>query len=441
MLLLSWLLSALAAPLPLDDVLSSVDAHMPALQAAAAKIDAAEAKLLAARGAFDPTLSGKSSQYGGSDPRSASVLSLGSETMLGPSWEAGIRRSTGSLKPYETELETGTDGEWFARVEAPLDALLLPDSRAALAVASAGAEIAEQAFADKRLSLRYKASAAYWKWAGSGAKRSVEQAQLDLADDRIAALTRQVEEGSAPRMDLVDARRALLERQARVLAAQADLDVAAQILALYYRDDAGMPVIATEDQLPLLDTPASDAALDELLEIGTARRPDLLALDQELEAARVTLRRQQLAMLPDATLIGQVADDRELDKTEWLAGVELKVPLLLRKDRGKLGAAQAEVARLEAERVWLADQIGAQIRNAWTAAAAASAQATLMADAAAQAEEVLQMERRRYELGDTDLFKLLLREDKLAEVTKYLAAAQAEAQIRQAALERVVGAR
>lgn len=430
--LLAAAAAALAQPLALDAVLDAVEADLPALQAAEAKIAAAEAKLLSTSGAFDPTLSGKSSIYSGSDPRSLSVLTVGGETPIGARWSVGIRHSDGYVKPYETELETGEQGEWIARGELPLDQLGLPDSRAQRRVAGLNTEIAEQLRDDKRLELRYKAAAAYWKWASAGAKLEVEQAQLDLAEGRMRALEQQVALGSAPRMDLIDAQRARLERQARVVAAQADLEVAAQVLSLYYQQ----PVTAA--QLPPLSVPASAAPLEVLLE-RAQQRPDLIALDRSLAAAQVTLRREQLDLLPDATLIGQVADDAALDKTEWLIGAELKLPLLMRKDRGSLAAAQAEVERLSAERRWLLAQIDADIAAARTAAEAARSQAAIIAETAAQAEEVLGMEQLRYEVGDSDLFKLILREDKLAEIRKYLAVAQAEAQIRQAALYRTVG--
>ncbi|MFT4975404.1 MAG: outer membrane protein TolC [Myxococcota bacterium] len=438
--MLFWLMlsAALAEPLPLSELLDSVDTHLPALRAAEAKIAAAEAKLLAARGAFDPTLTGKASSYTGSDPRLLSTLSVGSETLFGPRWSAGVRRSEGTLKPYETELETGAEGEWFARAEVPLGSLILPDSRAALLTAGLDTEIARRMQADKRLELRYKAAAAYWKWAGSGAKLSVEQSLLALAESRLGALRRQVEEGSAPRMDLLDAQRAQLERQARVVAARADLDISGRLLALYYRSDDGEPLRPTAEQLPPLDAPGGLQPLDELVS-RAQQRPDLLALDAALQAAQIELRRSQLDLVPDATIVGQVAEDTALGKTEWLLGAELKVPLLLRKDRGSLGAARAEVDRLAAERRWLSDQIAADIEASWIAAEAARQQAALIAETAAQASELLSMEQIRYDIGDSDLFKLILREDKLAEMRKYLAAAQVDAQLRQAALLRAVG--
>jgi outer membrane protein TolC len=438
MLALLLSLVALAAPLQLDTVLTAVDAHLPALAAEAAKLEAAEAKLLAARGAFDPTLSGKTSRYDGSDPRSLSVLSVGGETPLGPRWSAGIRQSEGVLKPYETELETGGEGEWFVRTEVPLDGLILSDSRARLLTAGLQAEIAGSTRDDKRLALRYKAAAAYWKWVISGQKAQIEQSQLDLAAGRIDALTRQVEQGSAAMMDLIDARQSLLERQARMVDALAEVDIAAQRLALYYRDDRGEPLLADVGQLPALTTPGPNPALEEL-QRQARDRPDLIALEHAIEAARIALRQQQLALLPDATVVGQVADDVALGKTELLIGAELKVPLLLRKARGGRGAAEAELTRLEAERRWLLDQIDAELSAAWMSAEAARQQAELMAQSVAQSELVLGMEQTRYELGGSDLFKLIQREDKLAEVRKYLAAAQAEARLRQAALQQAAG--
>ncbi|MFT5681007.1 MAG: outer membrane protein TolC [Myxococcota bacterium] len=431
-------LFALAAPLPLETVLTAVDDHLPALAAQAAKLEAAEAKLLAARGAFDPTLSGKTSRYDGSDSRSLSVLSVGGETVLGPRWSAGIRQSEGYVKPYETELETGADGEWFARAEVPLDGLILSDSRARLLTAQQAVGIAGSVLDDKRLALRYKASSAYWKWVISGQKAEIEQSQLDLASGRIAALTRQVEEGSAAEMDLIDGRQSLLERQARVINARAEVDIAAQRLALYYRDDRGIPIKASAEQLPELTTPQSSPELAALIEQARSR-PDLIALDHAIETARIALRQQQLALLPGATVVGQVAEDVALGKTEWLIGAEVKMPLLLRKARGSRSAAEAEQTRLEAERQWLLDQIDAELSAAWMSAEAARQQADLMAQTVEQAQRVLGMEQTRYDLGGSDLFKIILREDKLAEVRKYLATAQADAQLRQAALRQAAG--
>jgi outer membrane protein TolC len=407
--------------LSLAELLGAVDERVPQLAAAAAKIEAAEAKVMSRQGAFDPRIDGKTGAYRSDYSRGYGEVEWTVPTAYGPSASLGWQVGLGEFPAYDGDRKTVSLGEATVSVAMPLlQGLGMSPERAALLVAERA--VAQQVAVrdDKRLEVRQKATESWWKWAGAGARLEVERSLFELAQSRQSALDRQVELGALAPIDALDHRRALEKRRADRIAAEQEVIAAAAALSLWYRDADGAPIVPTVARLPDLPRPPPETApstgdIDRAL----AGRPDLLAFDAWIEAVEVERRAALNLRLPEVDLSGQVLHGLGPEgDTEWIGGVGVKVPVLFRKGRGELGVAEATLAQLRAERQGLADRVAVEVLSARTARDAAAERSRALDEAAARAEEVARLEQRSFDLGSSDLFRVLLREATLAEAAR-----------------------
>jgi outer membrane protein TolC len=424
-----WLLGlALATePLTLDTVLIAVDQRVPELAAAEAKAEAADAKVLSARGAFDPKLKGKASTYLDGYDRQLFDAGLVGETVLGPELHAGWRLGRGDFPSYDGR-KTAAGGEAYVRAEVPLlDGLVWSDARATLQQRAAWADSARAMAADKRRLALFGATHAWAKWAAAGAKLAIQEAFVRQTEERQQALDREVAEGSRAPLDQLDNRRALAERRAELATARQEYLEAAQKLSLYYRDDAGLPVVPDRSQLPELPLEVSRVEDERDPRSVADERPDVRAAVAEQRAAEVAVSRARNAVLPElgAFAEGVRPADPEVP-SELIAGVSLELATLLRKGRGDRRAAAAEQLRATELARAQRDAATAQLVAARSAVVQAAERVQQARDAAELAREVLRLERRRFALGGGDIFTLLGREVKRLKSDKDLIDAQSE---------------
>jgi len=437
-----WVLgltSALAGPLTVKEVQESVRAHAPKLAAAEAKVEAARAKAMGSRGALDPVVSSKSKRATGAYDRLVTDQQLTVTTPWGPSFSAGHRLGLGDFPTYDGGAETDPAGEWHATVRSPLMAGLgMTDHRAGMLVADR--KVVEQtARRDHTLQqLLGRSALAHAKWVAAGRKLALSNDLLRLAEQRQAAIDRRVAEGAVPPMDALDNHRAVLSRSAARAAAEQVFVEAGVALSLYLRDDQGLPRVPGLEELPTARAPAvHDLAENSLVEHALGNRPELQALAASREAAEVDLRLARATLRPKVDGSLSVSQTVLSPQNAWTAGVEASLPLAMRKARGSVGAARARLLELDAAVQWQSDQVSAEVAQAVRARDAAETWWRLSRQAVDQAEAVLELEQRAYELGASDLFQLTQREVTLArersgEITAWLALVAADARLRTA---------
>ncbi len=434
---------ATAAPLTEAAMAAAVDARVPDLAAAEAKLAEAEGKRLGARGAFDPKLGGKvEAEVAGPYERLYADTYLSVQTGLGPSLEVGHRVGTGAFPDYYGQYDTLDGGELRLGVSVPLlQDLGMTAERASRLLADRGVDAASAALEDKRQQLIGKAVQALWKWSATGEKRALAEELLQLAEDRQASIERQVALGAMPEVEAVDNGRVVLTRRGDRRLAEMDDAMAGLALSYFLRgpDAAPHPPDAADRPLALPEPREEGVAVDALVSAAVAARPDLRVLDALLAAAEVERRRARSVVLPELDLVGGVAKDAgagdpKLGKTEVDAGVRVAVPLLLRKGRGEVARTGAAVDRVAAERRARVDAMGIEIRQLVATRDAAADRWRLATDTATQAARVATLERRAFELGASDIFKLNKREETLAKARKDLIEARLQWHLADAAL-------
>lgn len=412
--------------LSLGEVLSSADALFPSLTAARADVDAANAEVLSADGAFDPLW--KTSATGVPVSGYPQVRVDTAIEVPTPLWGArffgGYRYGTGKFQSYYGGRETWTGGELRAGAAVPLlrngpiDRRRANQARAELAREIAGLSVEQQ-----RLELARMATVRYWEWVAAGRKRDIAKALLHIATERDAQLRTRAGVGDVAQFDQQDNQRALVQREQLVVSAQRSLDQASFELSLYLRDENGDPVMPDASRLPTSlphpVAPELPAPADVL-----ARRPDYQRMVNQKKQTEVELRYAKNQLLPALDIAGVVSKDLgvsprpeadSLGKPELEISALLEVPLLYRAPIGRMRAAEAALAKVNAQLRLAADRVTVDLRDAKNALDAA----TQRIDWARQEVEVSRKleagERKRFDLGDSTQFLVNLREQTTVE--------------------------
>jgi outer membrane protein TolC len=178
------------------------------------------------------------------------------------------------------------------------------------------------------------------------------------------------------------------------------------------------------DALPLPDAAFTASAADPSQETyALEHRPELRRLEAQRAQARLELDLAQNQLLPQLDVIAQVSQDfgssfsmyDTRGRTELSAGVAIEVPIVMRQQMGRLRAAEAALARIEAQRAFARDRVLADVRDA-VAQLRAALQRTEMATREVQvAMQVEQAERERFRQGDSNIFLVNQREQARAE--------------------------
>ncbi len=411
-------------PIALADILAAARRNAPQLLEADAQVRAAQARRLTADGAFDPTVdvSAETRLTGYYDGRWIDGRYVRPFANRGGYAYGGYRISDGSFPLYEDERYTNQLGE--VRLGA-LFALwrdrAIDERRLARGQTDAAVSLARTEALIAAIGVQRRALEAHALWVAAGLRLAAYRDLLALAHERTAALDRQAKAGAIPTIMLTENRQAVLRRQALVADAERALAVAAARLSLFWRDDAGQPQTPSATQLParIEAVPLAPLAVDGAAPL----RPDVVAVDLRIAQARDRLAQDRNALLPRLDLkleasqdIGAIAEGgSSRSGTETKVGVSFSVPLQQRAAQGKLAETQASIALLEAQRQRIAEDIGAQLAAVSTDVAAAARLLALAGEEAQQADALARAERRRMQLGTSDLLRVTLREEAAAD--------------------------
>lgn len=417
---LFWVLAGVAAaPLELSEVLDSTVRHHPTILGALAESDGADAEALAARGAFDPQLRARAAAvpYSGYPNGRVDAWVDVPTPLWGTSLWAGYRLGAGSFPLYYGERATDAHGELRAGVSVPLLRNGPTDRRrATIERAELSRKVAELGVEQQRLELKRQAALRWVRWVAAGERRALARTLLDLAQARQQQLQERARSGDLPAIDALDNRRAIVQRESLLVAAQRSLEEATYELSLFLRDESGAPVEVPADRLPAGLGAPSDSAAPPSLEEALARRPDVARLEAQRRQARVELSLQQNQALPALDVSALVSKDfgpsdepkRSVPEVELF--VSLEVPLWYRQIVGRVDAASAAERKVELQLQLQRERVRVEVKDALSASRAAAERARLMRQELELAKSLEAGERRRLELGDSTLFLLNLRE-------------------------------
>lgn len=427
-------------PLALGQVLASVERHHPTLESARQRVRAAEGEQLAAEGGFDLGLEarGWASPEGYYDWGRADVSLEQATPLWGTSVYAGWRVGRGGDIPdYYGRYRTLDLGELRAGVRVPLWRDGPIDSRRARIWGAAHATDAEEASLEaRRLTMRLDATRAYWTWVAAGLRYEVLAELLALAERRDGQIAARVSAGAIPPIESLENRRVIVSRRTSLVSARRALEQAAIALSLHVRRDDGRPHVVDAGRVPteLTRLETLTVSLRQEVEAAWGRRPELERYRALVERQRVAVDLAENQFSPRIDLSvgasidigsGSTTERQRLGPAVLEGSVRVSFPLQFREARGGIARTRAELGALRADAQLARERIATQVQDAFSAVRAAEERLELARQSAEIAWAVADAERRRFELGATQLFIVNLREQAAGEARAVLVDAEA----------------
>ena len=413
--------------LRLDEVLASVDRSYPLLIAAVQQIAIAQGEQLSSRGPYDLRLLGDNftGAPGYYETNRASVK-LEQNTLPGGKAFGGYRIGRGSFEPWYQERQTNDGGEFKLGFEQSLlqgraiDKYRLDMRKADLARIAAEPKIDKQ-----RIYFIEYAAISYWKWVAAGQAYAVAADVLGLAQRRVEGIDARIKTGILKEIESVDNRRLIVSREAKLVVADRKFQQAAVELSLYLRDEFGRPILPAAARLPefpVLSRPSvEDMVGDELVALNM--RPEIRYLRIERDKYRVQLRYAENLTLPRLNAVVAAGQDvgapssskRDKSPFEMETGVILEVPLQRRNAAGQIQSNNAELARIEAELQYAEDRVVADVRRAMVGLTTAYEEYVRATEGVALAQRMQDAEIKNFELGNSNILFVNLREQATAD--------------------------
>ncbi|MEL6869507.1 MAG: TolC family protein [Pseudomonadota bacterium] len=418
---------ARAEVLQLDALLTSSSRHVPAIQAAMAKRDATAQAAVTARGAFDLQVGSEAFSRASGFYDGISVLGKAEQPIrdFGANVYGQYRISSGDFPIYEDVNFTNLGGQ--AKVGVVLSLLKdrdIDERRFALTDADLAIEGADFDVLISQISVQQSAAAAYWRWVAAGRRLAVFRDLLAIAEERDVGLRKEVESGARARFFLIENQQTITQRRGLVTAANRDYQLAANQLAMFWRDDEGVPTVPDASMLPPDLTSDRDAPLRALEGIAQtlAGRPDLARLQNTIQRAAARIQLQQNNLRPQLDVRLEVAEGLggvgeggvSRDSTDTIVAVNFSVPIQRRAAKGRLAAAEARLDALQLERQQLEEQIDLELKGIMLSLRYAEQLAALASLEVDQSEQLQRAEQIRFRNGASDFFLVNVRETAVA---------------------------
>lgn len=420
--------------LSLEFVLRAVNENFPLVMAALEEVEIARAQALGAQGAFDTNLVAKSKiQAEGFYETEQVAVQLQQPTRyLGATLSTGYRLGSGDFAIWDGKLKTDDGGEFNVGLNLPLlrnravDARRTAEWTSLLELERSGPLVRQK----RNESLR-KAAESYWKWVAAGGRQRVAQALLDLAETRQSQVELAVEEGLLAPIAVMDNERLIVERRTKLLSAIRKVQEAAINLSLFARDPDGLPIVPSDEELPsgFPDPRAPDQILrGDALDLAVDQRPELEQIQLRLKQLELQLELANNSLLPQFDLgvlasqdVGPTVNDPD-DKGpfEVAVAVDFRLPLQRRKPRGKVRELESKVRKQQRELQFARDVVMAEVKDEASALQQSWLRIEQARENARLAEALAEAEKIQVDAGESDLFRLNLREQQSAMASETL---------------------
>lgn len=393
----------------------------------------AEAELRSARGLFDPKAYGdwNHKSFDGKNYFRTGDFGLKAQTsIIGAQVKAGYKTASGIFLNPEANLPM--EGQAFFGVEVPLvQGMFIDDQRAALRRAEIGQEIGAAERFQVLNDLAYQSILAYVDWAVAYQQREVARDALELIEERLEATRESFFQGANPGIDTLETFIQLQTQQLLLQDAQLALEQAGIQLS-YFLWGVQTPGQPPQDLIPdgILDenTPITWTT-PERIELG-AEHPEILAKQGKLAQLEVDRRLATEMLKPQVnaayTFLGDglnfsgfpdseqpLVNNLLMENFQW--EIKASFPLFLRKERGKLEQVRVKALDTEREIDEKRRQIVNKVENYYRQWSLARRQQANYQRIVENYRRLVEAEREKFRLGESSVFLLNSRLQKLVE--------------------------
>ncbi|MFK8058535.1 MAG: TolC family protein [Polaribacter sp.] len=410
----------------LSEYLGYVKRFHPIVKQADLVINESEAKLLKSRGAFDPKIEVDFDKKQFKDKEYYNKLNAAFKipTYYGIEFKANFENNDGLFLNQEANVPT--DGLYSAGISASLLKGLLINKR--MASLKQAKLFLNQAKEDQQIlvnEILYNASLSYFTWLKTYNEKRVYAEFLNNAEIRFKATKRAFLEGEKPAIDTTEAKITLNNRKLNLEKARIKLVKSSLELSNYLWLNDNTPVELQDNIIPNINTVNNiDATFNIALfnneDFDINNHPKIRSLEFKIKSLNIDRKLKMNNLLPKLDVqYNFLTENRNqinsFNTQEYKAGINFKIPLFLRKERGdyKLAKIKLQDKKFENEvaKVTIKNKVNA-IQQELTSYVT---QNDLTIDIVRDYGTLLKAEDRKFFLGESSLFLVNYREVKLIE--------------------------
>lgn len=409
----------------------------PLARSAALELDRAEAELLESRGLFDPKLFADWEQkhFDNKDYFAVGEGGLKIPTQFGAEFKATFNQTRGDFLNPMLNLPQNGQLNLGVSVNA-LQGLRIDEARSQKQQAEIELNRSQALFRNGLADLYITSSNIYWNWWTSYHQLQRYQEAVDLAEFRLEGIVESFVQGDKPAVDTLETFIQVQTRRnqyndALIAYQQASLD-----LANFFGGDVDMANALLRQYQPerefqpeeLPQSPSQQLLLQNL----ERQHPELIDLDRQREQLNIEQRWAREQMLPKLKLEynflgngwnlmnalpseGQSAGVNQLLTQNFKWGVQFEMPILFRKARGKLEQVKVKAAQTELKREQKNISLTNKVKNYSLELQNLTQQIQLMEEMVGNYRRLLEAEQIKFDIGESSVFLLNSREQKLIE--------------------------
>ena len=410
----------------LSEYLGYVKTYHPIVKQANLIINNSEAKLLKARGAFDPKVEVDfdNKEFKNKEYYNKLNATFKIPTYYGLEFKANFENNDGLF--LNPEATVPNDGLYAAGISASLLKGLWINKR--MASLKQAKLFLNQAKEDQQIlvnEILYNASLTYFNWLKTYNEKRVYKDFLKNAEIRFRGTKKAFFEGEKPAIDTTEARITLNTRKLNLEKARVKLIKASLELSNYLWLNNNTPVELKEHILPDINTlqkidSTFNIALFNNVNFDINNHPKIKSLSFKIESLNVEKKLKVNNLLPKLDVQYNFITQTPNQSNSFIfdnfkAGINFKLPLFLRKERGDLKLAKIKLQdkkfENEVAKITIKNKVYAlqQELNSFTL------QNNLTENIVQDYNKLLTAEDRKFFLGESSLFLVNYREVKLIE--------------------------
>ncbi|MBK7637976.1 MAG: TolC family protein [Saprospiraceae bacterium] len=405
-----------------DTFLTDVVRYHPLANRAALRNDMAAAELVKSKGLLDPSLNSNVQQkyFGGKDYYSLVNGELKIPTFYGIDFKTGYDLNRGVF--LGPENSTPDNGLIYGGISLPLgQGLLIDERRATIRNARTGLEIGRLEEVDIKNELLYNASYQYWQWFRAFNILKILEEANTVASQRYDAVKNFAINGDRPSIDTIEAGIQVQNIRVSLIASQLDLQQSQNTLATFLWNENGLPTGSPVNNLPLNSDEVFNSQENDLSNLISGLninahpylgqlKNKLIQLDTDLKMKKDKLKpRLNIQYNPLSEALGsRTITDYNINNYKW--GLEFKMPLFLRKERGDVKLADIKIRDTELDLQQKTIELEAKLNNYIAEWNNTINQIDVFRQAVNQYRQMLEAERRLFDLGESSLFLINTRE-------------------------------
>jgi outer membrane protein TolC len=412
--------------LSIDDFIEKVKMHHPLAKVADIQIAKANANLLTAKGGFDPVAEFNATKKT-FDSKNYYYYNNASVNIPLPVGDikTGIENNGGQF--LESEISSGRSS--YLGLEIPIAKGLLIDKRRAFLQQ---AKIAVQQNTAQRRALindlLLEAYISYYQWAGAYRLYNVYNRYVQVSNDRLRLVKTLNTNGDMALMDTVEAFTQLQNFQ--LLQGEASIKLMSSILYLnnFIWDGQGIAQNIITDVVPdtsIFSNNASSKILVDLLQNSALQNPILQQYNFKIEGLQVERILKYQNLLPTINLKGNMLNKDYYalknfgtslldNNNRW--GIAVKIPLRFREGRGEYRLAKLKIEESTLELKQKTQEIENKIKDYYNQFLLLQKQLQTATEAFKNYNSLLKNETLRFNNGQSNLFLVNTRENKVLEM-------------------------